>query len=460
MEPSPVLDRRAYRKMAVGVLLALILFLLPTPEGLSDDAMNTLALFVLIIYFWATEALPLPVTALLAGVGLVVLRVVDHSNDAWEPYAKDTIFFLLGSLILADAVTKTDTDRILAARLLRRIGGSTDRLLWGIVVTSTVAAMIVSSHAIAAVMLPLVLSILRATGLHARRNIAAAFVLAIAFGTGIAGLATPSAGSRNAIVLGYLDELYGIRISYLEWVMHAMPITLVLMPAVFFILKWTFKMPSEAIDTTSIPIEHESLNGMQWRTLLVLAGTVVAWILFGEDYGLGTIAIAGAVSLFVLGILDWVDTRRRIAWGVPLIYGAALTMGNALQTTGAVSWLANALLGFEFLHTEAVLLFGTLALAAIVTNIMSDGGTAAVLAPVTLSLAALIGFPVADMGLITAMGAAFSFIMVIGTPPNVICYSSGLFTSRDLARAGIPLTVVCVVVAGLAAKFYWPLLPS
>ncbi len=459
MEAQSSLDRRAYRKMAVGVLLALILFLVPTPEGLTDEAMRTLAIFVLVIYFWATEALPLPVTALLAGVGLVVFGVTDSPNEAWEPYAKDTIFFLLGSLILADAVTKTDTDRILAARLLRRVGGSTDSLLMGIIITSTLAATIVSSHAIAAVMLPLVLSILRSTRLHDRHNIAAAFVLAIAFGTGIAGLATPSAGSRNAIVLGYLDELYGIKVSYLSWVMHAFPVTLLLIPFVFIILKLTFRMPHERIDTSRIPLDHQKLNPLQRRTLLVLAGTVVMWIWQGDRLGLGTIAIGGAVLLFVLGILDWVDTRRRIAWGVPLIYGAALTMGNQLQETGAVAWLAQALLGYEFLQIETLLIFGVLALTAIVTNIMSDGGTAAVIAPVTLSLAVLINFPVADMGLLTAMGAAFSFIMVIGTPPNVICYSSGLFTARELARAGIPLTIVSVLVTGLMVKFYWPMLP-
>ncbi len=457
LQPKGI-DLRNLRKLAIGILLGAILFLLPTPEGLSDAGHQTLALFAVIVFLWATEALPLPVTALLAGVGLVVLGIADNPNQAWGPYAQDTIFFLLGSLILADAVTKTDTDRLLAARFLKRVGGRTDTLLLGIVTASTAAAAIISSHAVAAVMVPLVLSILRATGLVKRRNIAASYMLAIAFGTGIAGLATPSAGSRNAIVLGYLDQDYGIKISYLDWMLHATPITIALIPVTYLILKVVFKVPRDPIEAR-LPGAEDKLNVFQQRTLLIIAATVAMWIFLGDTLGLGTVAIIGSVLLFVFGILDWVDTRRRIAWGVPLIYGAALTMGAAMQATGAAQWLAQTLLGLGFAEHESWLLLGVLALTVVLTNIMSDGGTAAAVAPVTLSLAALGGFDVAAMGLVTALGSAFSFMLVVGTPPNVITHSSGLFTARDLARAGFLLTVASLIVTALAVQFYWPLLP-
>jgi solute carrier family 13 (sodium-dependent dicarboxylate transporter), member 2/3/5 len=459
------------RKMLVGVALGVILFLLPAPEGLSASGMDTLALFALLIYFWATEALPLPVTALCAGVGLVLLGVVEKPNEAWSPYAQDTIFFLLGSLILADAVTKTDTDRVLSARLIRRMGGTTDGLLFAIIVSSALPAMFISDHAVAAVMLPLVISILRTTGLYHKRNIAAAYIIAIAFGANIAGLATPSGGARNAIVIGYLDELYGIKIGYLDWLIHAAPLTIILIPAIYFILKFIFKVPHEVIDRDAMKLDDSKLNAQQWATLLVIGSTVLLWIFVGEENGLGTVAIIGAVSLFVLGILDWVDTRRRIAWGVPLIYGAALTMGAQLQRTGAADWLARTLLGAAPLTGVTFLLIFALIVTVILTNFMSDGGTTAVLAPVTLGIAMLAmgaanaaecvdecRIAVKDMGLVTAIGSAFSFILVIGTPPNVIAYSSGLFTTRDLAKAGAALTVVALVVTTLVVRFYWPLL--
>lgn len=451
-------DARRIRKIGVGVLLGIVLFLLPRPEGLSVEGKDALVLFLLIIYFWATEALPLPVTALGAGVGLVLTGVAKTSNEAWTPYAQDTIFLLLGSLILADAVTKTGMDRVLAAKFLHRLGGSTDSLLFGIVVISTLSAMIVSSHAIAAVMLPLVLTVLRGTNLTHRKNIAASYMLAIAFGTGVAGLATPSAGGRNAIVLGYLDELYDVQISYLDWTIRAAPITLVLIPVTYIILKLVFRVPHEKLDADKIPIETERMDRDKWVTLAILLGTVTLWVTLSDKWGLGTVAIIGAISLFIFGILDWVDTRKRIAWGVPLIYGAALTMGQALQVTGAADWLATSVLDFgsnpsHLLITTAVLLF-TVAL----TQIMSDGGTAAVVAPVTLSLAALVGYPLADMGMLTAMAAAFSFLLVVGTPPNVITYSSGLFTAKDLAKAGLPLVLFGALATWVAATYYWPAL--
>lgn len=452
------LDTASFRKLYVGALLAIALFLLPAPEGLSQAGKDTLALFLVIIYFWATEALPLPVTALGAGVGLVLLGIVDHPNDAWHPYAQDTIFFLLGSLILADAVTKTHADKVLAARFLKKAGTGTDKLLFGVVAVSAIAAMLVSNHAVAAVMLPLVVSILRATGLIRERNYAAGFILAIALGASIAGLGTPSGGSRNIIVLGYLDELYNIQISYLEWTIRAAPITLALIPVVYVVVKATFKMTNRTLQPDELPLEDRPLNAEQKRTLWIMALTVALWIWKGTDLGLGTIAIIGAILLFVTGILDWMDTRKRVAWGVPLIYGAALAMGQSLQTTGAVDWLSTVLLGLPVWTGPVVLVAGTLVLATALTNIMSDGGTAAVLAPVTMALASAQGADVASIGMITAIGTAFGYLLVVANPGNVITYQSGLFTPKDLARVGVPLTLASLVVTYLAVTFYWPLL--
>lgn len=454
------LDTTQFRKLVVGAIIAIVLFLLPAPNGLSVEGMNALALFAVIIYFWATEALPLPVTALGAGVGLVLLGIVDHPNDAWGPYAQDTIFFLLGSLILADAITKTHADRVLASRFLSKVGHDTDTLLFGIVAVSAIAAMFVSNHAVAAVMLPLVIGILKTTGLIRNRPMAAAYILAIAFGASIAGLGTPSGGSRNIIIIGYLDEIYDVQISYLEWTTRAAPITLALIPVVFLLLKWTFRLPRQKLDQAEIIKEEGPLNPVQRRALIIMGITVVLWITVGTRYGLGTIAVLGAILLFVTGILDWVDTRKRVAWGVPLIYGAALAMGQTLQDTGAVGWLADVLKGLPIWDGGTALILGALLMATILTNIMSDGGTAAVLGPVVLALAATLNFPLAEAGMITAMGAAFGYMLVVANPGNVITYQAGLFTPKDLARVGLPLTIVSVIVTYIAVTVYWPMLPS
>lgn len=459
-------DRHAARKMLVGLFLGSVVVMLPTPDGLTEAGHRTLSLFIVLIYFWATEALPLPVTALGAGVGLVALGVTENPNDAWGPYAQDVIFFLLGSLILADAITKTEADRVLSARMLRVLGGSTDSLLFAIIVASTIPAMIISDHAVAAIMLPLVISILRSTGLYKRPNVAAAYMLAIAFGTAVAGLATPSGGGRNVIVIGYLNELYDVQVGYLDWAVRGVPVSLAMIPFIFIILKLVFRVKHERIERESLELGDSKLNDVQKLALGILGVTIAFWVLLGEDAGLGTIAIAGAVAMFVFGILDWVDTRKRITWGVPLIYGAALSMGSALQATGAAAWLAETLLKLNPWTAPDTLLIAALILSVLLTQFMSDGGTTAVVAPVTLAIAALAGGAMSDpaldrymmeMGMVTAIGSAFSFLLVIGTPPNMITYSSGLYTPRDLAKAGLVVMAVAVAVLWAAIKYYWPI---
>ena len=231
-----------------------------------------------------------------------------------------------------------------------------------------------------------------------------------------------------------------------------------MIPVVYFLVKATFRLENRRLEPENLPLQDQPLNAEQKRAIGIMALTVVLWIWVGVDYGLGTIAIIGAILLFVTGILDWMDTRKRIAWGVPLIYGAALAMGQALQDTGAVDWLAGVLLGLPIWTGPFVLMFGTLVLSIALTNIMSDGGTAAVLAPVTMSLAALQGASVADVGMITAIGAAFGYLLVVANPGNVITYQSGLFTPKDLAKVGLPLTAASIVVTWLAVTFYWPML--
>ena len=453
-------DTAAVRKLGVGILLAAILFLLPAPEGLSRAGKDTLALFAVVVYFWATETLPLPVTALGAGVGLVLLGIVASPNEAWSPYMQDTIVFLLGSLILADAVTKTNADKVLSARILRGLGGHTDSLLLGILLASSLPAMVISDHAVAAIMLPLVISLLRSTGLYRRHNIAAAYILAIAFGTAVAGLATPSGGGRNVIVIGYLDELYGVQVSYLAWAIRGVPITLAMIPLIFLILKFMFKVPHEEIDRTSLHLDETRFDNRQRLTMMILGVTILLWVTLGEHWGLGTIAIMGAIALFAFRILDWLDTRRRITWGVPLIYGAALSMGAAMQQTGAAQWLAQTLLGLNPWQTPTALLMAAILITFGLTQFMSDGGTTAVVAPITLAMASLASVNLATMGMATAMASAFSFLLVVGTPPNMIAYSSGLFTARELARAGAAVALLALVVTATAVLIYWPLLPS
>ncbi|MBW3584033.1 MAG: SLC13 family permease [Euryarchaeota archaeon] len=453
---------RRLRKLFFGIAFLAIYLLLPTPRDLSVEGKNAIGLFLFIVYLWVTEALPLPVTALLAGVGFLALGIRDDPNEAFEPYAQDAFFFILGSLILADGITKSGADEVLAHRMLSVFGRNTHTLLFGIVASSAILAAFLSDHVIAAIMLPIVLGILRNTGFKGDPKMAPAFLIAVAFGTNIAGLATPSGGSRNAVALGYLRDIYDVQVSYLDWMVLAAPLTLVLIPVTYIVIALAFRVPFKRLERAKVDPGAYRFTQPQWAAIAILAFTVVLWVLGSERFGLGAIAILGAVLMFVFGILDWEDTRSTIPWGVAFVYGAALAMGRVLKETLAAEWLAQH--AFLLLPGQGAgidilwLLIIIIVVIVIMTNFLSDGATVAVIAPITLSLAILAEFDVASMGIITAIASAFAFILVIGTPPNLIIYASGAVRPKDFAKAGIPMTIAALVVLVIAVQWLWPML--
>lgn len=450
------LSDRRLRKIAVGFLIFGLVLLLPQPEGLSAEAQRTIALLVIVIYFWVTEVFPLPVTALAAGAGLVLLRIHEDPNRAFAPYAEDTVFFILGSLILAEAIGKSGADKAIASSILRRIGRNKDLLLLGIIAITSFFAMLISDHAVAAIMLTIVLAIIRNMDLRKDVELRRALLMAVAFGANISGLATPSGGARNAVAIGYMRDLFDppVIVSYLQWMVMAVPITLILIPVLYILLKIVFRVRSGPLDVMRMP--DVPLGRHHAIPVSILLATVVLWVTLGTTLGLGVIAIIGASFMFAFNVLDWEDARRGIPWGVPFIYGAALALGRTLQSTGAAQWIAEGFFGAVPLRGELLILGAILLLTVLATNFMSDGAAVAVVAPFSLALAATADVDIAKAGVLTAVASAFSFILVIGTPPNIMVYSSGFLRNRDFFRIGVPMTIVSAAVALFVSQVWWP----
>lgn len=449
-----LVDRRL-RKIGIGFLIFGLILILPAPAGLSVEAQRTIALLTIVIYFWVTEVFPLPVTALAAGAGLVLLRIHEDPNVAFAPYAEDTVFFILGSLILAEAIGKSGADRAIASSLIRRIGRNKDLLLLGIITITSFFAMLISDHAVAAIMLTIVLAIIRNMDFRKDVEMRRALLMAVAFGANIAGLATPSGGARNAVAIGYMRDLYGVQVSYLKWMVMAVPITLLLIPVVYVLIKLVFRVKGGKLDSLRMP--HTPLERHHAVPVSILLATVLLWVTLGTTLGLGVIAIVGASFMFAFNVLDWEDARRGIPWGVPFIYGAALALGRTMQSTGAAEWIAEGFFGLVPVRGEVLILASILLLTLLATNFMSDGAAVAVVAPFSLALASTAGVDIAKAGVLTAVASAFSFILVIGTPPNIMVYSSGFLRNKDFFRIGVPMTAVAAVVALFVSQVWWPL---
>jgi len=271
--------------------------------------------------------------------------------------------------------------------------------------------------------------------------------------------------------------MFGLNISYAEWMLFAFPFVLIMMPVLWGLLNWRFKPRihdlGPALDTLRVDIARMGgWSRNQIVAVIIFLVMLAGWItesnlllqLTGIRLGIGVLAMAGAVAYLLFGIVNWKDYQTRVDWGVVWLYAGAIVFGRVLDQTGAAYWMARsvveAMAGIGLVGAQALLAVGGVVTAAM-TNLMADGPAAAAVGPITLNMAG-IQAPgttlVPYMGLITSCASSFAYLLVIGTPPNAIVYASGFLDAKDFLRVGIPCFILAFAVMMFLSLFYWPLL--
>ncbi len=456
-----------WRWLLLGFGLGALLVALPTPEGLSVAGQRTLAMAVVATLFFITEPVPLPAVALLIAVFQVLLGL-GSGNEVARSFMSDSVFFIMGSLMISVALVKQKLDRRIAYGIMRATGPDVLRILFGFTAVSALLSSLIGEHTVAAMMLPVALAILG----HVRhetpdvRGLAAVLLFAIAYGTAIAGIGTPSGGARNAIMIDYWRQLADVEVSYLQWMAYAYPLVVVQIPLLIGVLWWTFKPEVRDIRRALVRLRREvhsegGLNRQDKAVIAVFLLTMLGWVTMSESLGLGIVALSGATLYLLFGLVRWEDLNGGVNWGVVWLYAAAISLGVQMKNSGAAQWVAEnflALLATVNMDSGFPLLMALSVLAVLVTHTMSAGAAVAVLGPVTLQIASLSGDSLLLAGFATAIGSAFAYMVVASHPSPAIIYSSGYLKTRDFLRVGARMAVVSLLVLWLAMAVYWPLL--
>lgn len=452
----------ARRWLLAGLLAGLIVLLLPLPEGLTSEGKRTLALLAVAVIFLVAEPIPLPATALLIAVGQVVLGL-DEPNAVARSFMSDSVFFIMGSLMISVALVKQKLDVRIAFALLRASGPRVGRIAFGLTVASALLASFIGEHTVAAMMLPVALGIIGAVGEdHPQvRNLSALLLLSIVYGCQLAGLGTPSGGARNAIMIDYWRQMFDIHIDYATWMAYAYPLVLLQIPFVTLILLMTFRPEVRDLKRALVRLRRDvrtrgHLSRRDLHVIVIFLLILVGWITLSGQIGLGMVAIAGAALYLILGHVRWEDLNSGVNWGIVWLYAAAISLGFQIKNTGAAAWLAAQILTGVGSAGGIVLLLAISALMIAFTNVMSSGAAVAVLGSITLQMAALSGGSLVAAGFVTALSSAFAYLTVFATPSAMIVYGSGQLHRVDLARAGAKLLLISVIMLMLVAAFYWP----
>ncbi|HEX8960702.1 MAG TPA: DASS family sodium-coupled anion symporter [Geobacteraceae bacterium] len=458
-----LLDRTVRYQVMAGVAVVMaILFRLSPPEGLSADGYRSLVLFGATIFFWITGLLPIAVTALLSMVMLPLLGIMD-AKKTYSMFGNEAVFFILGAFILAAAMTGTGLSARLARAMLAKFGRTPRRLALTVFLLSALLSFIMSEHAVAAMMFPVVSEIATALRLDkGSSSFGRLLFMSIAWGCIIGGIATFLGGARAPLAAGLLKEATGLHFSFLEWTTAACMIVLPLLLIGFVLLLRFFPADIGNVEEgrrflNRKRLETGKMGYDEMLTAVVMVATVACWILLGEKSGLAAIAILGAAALFTFKVVSWQKIEEYVNWGIVLMYGGTIALASALEKTGAAVWVVRKGLG-AFSHSPLAVIAVISLVAIVLTECISHAAVVAILMPVGMGLCKTLGMDPKVMTLSIALPAGLAYCLPMGTPATAIAYASGYLKSRDIIVSGIVVMAISWLLFMGSVVFVWPML--
>lgn len=471
--PRPSFDRRPLalvifeRNWRWIVYIALALLLLnstgqPWAEGLEPRAQRALAIFIVCVVLWVFNLLPLMITSIFALVLPPIMGVMP-AQEAYSLFGNKVIFFLLGAFILAAALSRSGLAERITLTALRFSGGSPRRLSIGIYVTGALLSTVMSEHAVAALLFPIVLELCRVLELEPRRSsLGRLLFLSMAWGCISGGVVTLLGGARGPLALGILYQTTGDSISFFEWVLDLLPASLLTLVAGYLLLMAFFPIEK----TRAAPAEEflrkreRKLGRLSMREIAVgavMAVTVYSWVMFEDQLGLAEVSLLAVVALFALRLINWREIEESVNWGVLLMYGGAVALGFTLSKSGAAHWMAQSLL-----HGHTLSPFALVALLALLTifltEAVSNAAVVSVLMPLGLALAEPLSVNPKAVTYSIAYVSGLPHLLPMGTPALALAFSSGYLRVRHSVVAGLVFNLLLLAIFLIMVKFYWPLI--
>ncbi len=425
----------SFRLLPVILLLVVYLFVLSNglfPQGLGFGGFTALMIFLVTIYLWATEMLPLPVTSfiavlLLAGSGAVTLP------QSLYGFGSTVVFLIIVGFFLAAGLTKSGLDKRIAFAILRR-SHSERKVLFGMMIMTAFLSMIISNTTSVLLMVPIAMHVMYQVRMNRE-----ALLLGIAYAANIGGA---------GLLIGTPPNILGaeaIGWGFYEWMVAAFPFALVMIVLLYVSFLIYFK-PSDHEIRKHLLKDLGPVTGKEKRAAAVILITLILWITTPvHNLHAIIVGLIGGLLMFVF-VYDWRYFERRTHWGTIMLIAGAVSLGKALEVTGAAQWIAENYLAFTGFTSPVLIAFSFVILSLVITQFIQNTATAAMMVPVLMGLSSTLGIPEAMLIVPVILGVSMTFLMPPGTAPNAIVHGVGKIKTKEMFRAGLIPTVFAVIV--------------
>ncbi len=444
--------------------------------GFYDTQIRMLAVLVWMLSWWITSALPIGVTALLPIVLFPLLGILDLKATTAN-YANPVIYLFLGGFILGLAIEKWNLHKRIALNIMNWSGEKPNRIILGSMLATALLSMWISNTATTVMMLPIGLSVVQLLNKQfndpkAGRNFAITLMLGIAYAANIGGIATLIGTPPNLVLASIVSERGITELAFAKWLFFALPLAIILFTAVYLINSYLI-FPVKIKQLTGIrDLIRQELNGLgaigtgEKRVLYIMCAAATLWIFRAQISNLPglenlsdpIIAIAASIVLFAWPsgkatqpLLVWKDTQK-LPWGILLLFGGGISLAKGLEVTEIVNVVGKQI-SESPLQSGLLIILVICAFSVFLTEVMSNVALVSVFIPVSLVIAQNLGVPEMQLAVPLTIGASCAFMFPISTPPNAIVFSSGYIKMNQMARSGILLNIVCIVLITLYC--YW-----
>lgn len=441
------------------------------PEGkhfaLTHQGKAAIGLFLLAAIWWVFEVIPIGVTSITIGV-IQVLFLIRPAKTAFSDFMDPSVWFIIGSVVIGMSFSKTGLTKRIAYKMLMLVGEKTSMIYLGSFIMTAAMTLIMAHTAVAAAVYPLLMAIYSLYSNDSKpTKFGQGLFIGMAFVAGAGSIITLLGAARGAVALGFFRDITGREISFFELSYYMAPVGILMT-----ILLWVFIM-------IFFKPEHKVITGLRGRvailnsklgkitkgevlTLVIVISTILTMSLRSFIPGLAildksAIILVSTILFFLLKILT-IDDLELIPWNIILLFGGAMCIGFCLWQTGAASWIAINWLVILQNAGSFFFILGIALFVLVMTNLIMNVAAIAISLPVALVMAPYLGVAPEVILYASLATAGMPFLLLVGAAPNAIAYESKQFTTGTFFMAGVPASIILMLVIALFVAFIWPMM--
>ena len=436
-------------------------------EGeLMDPAITTLCVLAVAAFLFVTELIPLAVTAMAACTALGILGVLP-SKQVYAGLSNSTVVLFGGMFVIGAAMFKTGLAETIGLAVVRKAGTKEVPLMGAIMLVTIILSSVSSNTGTVACLMPVVIGIAQAANIPASKEL-----MPLAVAANVGGTITMIGTPPNVIVTGALSAAGLPSFGFFEFALIGVPLSVIVLVYMLTIGRKTIPVKNAgAMDAAAVEAAKKEAGASDdnapksktkmWISGLILLGVVAAMALNLKTVPLQTAAVTGAILCVITGCLKEKEAYAGIDWVTIFLFAGMLSVATAMDKTGAGKLIADTVVGMMGENPNPIVLCAVLYLISnVLTQFMSNTASAALLAPIGISIAQSIGADPKPVLMSIGIAASMAFATPMATPPNTLVLGPGGFNFNDYVKVGVPLCIITFIASVIIIPIFWPFFPG